>query len=320
MKHVLGYPLLFVAASLALVAGVLICVFTPDLLLFKRGANFTVQIMLGYLILGLLLFILNHNALMYTALGCCAVLCIHLKSASNQHLMFPSPTGETPQVTCALINLSLSEDLAITTKSIHNTMADVILFQEYTPDWDDFLQTELSATYPYRALMTRIDPFGMAWYSRHPIMLADTFSAADIPNLMVNVALQNKIRVNFISVHTRVPSDALAYRHIRQHFHEVSGHLDAINEPLIVAGDLNLPSWTNEVMEFKLQSRLTDSRRDIVPASMQGSVSFFKVPVDHILYSSDLECTGFHEVLGAKDGHLGIVGNYQLVAEEILPE
>jgi endonuclease/exonuclease/phosphatase (EEP) superfamily protein YafD len=276
--------------------------------------------MIGYLFLGLILFMMNRTTLMFASLGCCAALCIHLKSASNQHLMFPTPAEEAPKVTCAMINLSLSDDLELTRKSIHNTMADVILFQEYTPDWDNFLQTELSATYPYRALMTRIDPFGMAWYSRHPIMLSDTFSAADIPNLLVNVALQNNVFVNFISVHTRVPSDAMAYRHIRRHFNEVSMHLDALKDPLIVAGDLNLPSWTNEVMEFKLQSKLTDSRRDIVPASIQGSVSFFKVPVDHILYSADLECTAFHEVLGSKESHLGIVGNYQLVGDEILPE
>jgi len=229
---------------------------------------------------------------------------------------FDPDHGWGPQLACALINLSLSEDLEVTTQTIHNTQADVIVFQEYTPDWDDFLRDEISELYPYRAYMTRIDPFGMAWYSRYPIMLADTFSAADIPNLLINIELQPGTLVNLISVHTRVPSDANAYRNIRQHFHEVSQHIYALDYPVVVVGDLNLPSWTNEVMEFKLQSKLKDSRRDIVPASMQGSFSLLKVPVDHIFFSSDLECTSFQEISGREDGHLGIIGSYQLVDQK----
>ncbi len=315
MKRIFGHPLLIVVSAALLIAVVLICVFTPDLFLFKRGANFTVQIMLGFLLLGMLLFFFNQRVLMYTSLVCCGALCIYLKSASNQNLRLPAQS-EAPQLTCALINLSLSDDFEITTQTIHNTTADVIVFQEYTPDWDDFLRTDLAATYPYRAVMTRIDPFGMAWFSKFPIIVADTFSAADIPNLLVNIELQTDVLVNMISVHTRVPSDAKAYRDIRRHFHEVSEYVDLLDHPVVIAGDLNLPSWTNEVMEFKLKSKLTDSRRDIIPASVEGSVSLFKVPVDHIFFSRDLECTSFQLITGARDGHLGIVGSYQLIEEE----
>ena len=315
MKRVFGHPLLIVLSVTVLIAGVFFCIFTPDLFWFKRGANFTVQIMLGYLVLGMLLFIFNQRLLMYTSLGCCAVLCIYLKGASNQNLRLPAPTEE-PQLSCALINLSLSEDFEVTRNTIRNTQSDVSVFQEYTPDWDDFLRNEIGTSYPYRSYMTRIDPFGMAWYSRYPIMLADTFSAADIPNLLINIELEEGTLVNLISVHTRVPSDANAYKSIRQHFHDVSQHIRALDYPVVVVGDLNLPSWTNEVMEFKLQSKLKDSRRDIVPTSLQGAFSLLKVPVDHIFYSGDLECTSFQEISGKAEGHLGIIGNYQLVGQD----
>jgi endonuclease/exonuclease/phosphatase (EEP) superfamily protein YafD len=314
MKRVFGHPLLMVVSAAVLIAGVFVCVFTPDLFWFKRGANFTVQIMLGYFLLGMLLFVFNQKHLMYTSLACCAALCIYLKSASNENLRLPA-RSEGPQLACALINLSLSEDFDVTNTTIHNTQSDVIVFQEYTPDWDDFLRGEIGKSYPYRAYLTRIDPFGMAWYSKYPIMLADTFAAADIPNLLINIELQPGTLVNLISVHTRVPSDANAYRHIRQHFHEVSQHMNALDLPVIVVGDLNLPSWTNEVMEFKLQSKLKDSRRDIVPTSMEGSFSLLKVPVDHIFFSNDLECTSFQEIDGKGESHLGIVGSYQLVTK-----
>jgi endonuclease/exonuclease/phosphatase (EEP) superfamily protein YafD len=164
--------------------------------------------------------------------------------------------------------------------------------------------------------MTRIDPFGMAWFSRHPIMLTDTFSAAEIPNLLVNVQLPDGLLVNMVSMHTRVPGNAAAYKNIRRHFHEAAEYMQSLEDPVIVAGDLNLPSWVNEVREFKLQGQLKDSRRDILPASMQGTVNLLKVPVDHILFTADMECTAFHEILDAKDGHLGIVGTYEYVEKE----
>lgn len=315
MKRLYGHPIFIVIVAAVLITVMLACVFTPDMFLFKRGANFTVQIMLGFFALGMLMFVSNQRLLMYTSLICCALLCIHLKSTSNQNLRLPAQS-EGPQITCALINLSLSDDFEVTTNTIRSTPADVIVFQEYTPDWNDFLQSDLLDVYPYRAMMTRIDPFGMAWFSKYPILVADTFSAADVPNLLVKVKVMENVRVNLISVHTRVPSDANAYKHIRQHFHEVSEHMYSLRDPVLVAGDLNLPSWTNEVMEFKVQSKLTDSRRDITPTSMQGSVSLFKVPVDHIFFSEDLECTSFQVITGARDGHLGVLGSYQLIEKE----
>src|SRR5690606_29235014 len=124
-------------------AGVVFCVFTPDVSFLKQGVHFTVQIMLGYLLLGIIQLIFNREFLMPVSLACCVVLCIHLKSASNQHLRFPVPT-DAPQVKCALINLSLSEDFEATMAAIHGTDADIIAFQEFTPDWDDALNSDLA--------------------------------------------------------------------------------------------------------------------------------------------------------------------------------
>jgi endonuclease/exonuclease/phosphatase (EEP) superfamily protein YafD len=315
MKRMLGRPLIAVIGAAILVAGVLFCTFTPDVFVFKQGANFTVQIMLGYFAFGMLMLILRREFLMYTSLACCAALCIYLKSASNQHLRFPNPT-DAPKITCALINLSLSDDFEATMETIRKADADVVAFQEFTPDWDDVLNSDIAGMYPFRAVMTRIDPYGMAWFSKRQILLSDTFAYAGIPNLLATIEVQPDVRMHLISVHTRVPADASAYRDIKRHLFGVSEYMESLDDPAVVVGDLNLPSWTTEVMQFKLDSRLSDSRRDIIPASVQGNVSFFKVPVDHIFFSRELECTGFQAIAAKGDNHLGIIGTYQLKVPE----
>ena len=66
------------------------------------------------------------------------------------------------------------------------------------------------------------------------------------------------------------------------------------------------------MLEFKFNARLKDSRRDGIPRSPEGAVSFFGVPVDHIFFSEQLECTEFRVIKNENASHLGIVGTYQL--------
>lgn len=314
MRQFFGHPVSTIVFSAFLLGGVALCIFTPDLFVLKRGADFTVQIMLGYLLFGMLLLVLGRDSLMLVSFASCAILCLHLKRTSYQSLRLASPTDE-PKVALAMINLSLSDDFEVTSGTIDMLTADLMLFQEYSPGWDDYLREKLRKTYPYQVEMTRIDPYGMAWYSRYPIVAADTFLAGGIPNLYVAVEPQKNKPIHFVSLHTFVPVNTNAYREIRNHLREVTRHVQSLDGPLVVAGDFNLPSWANEVRDFKQQAQLHDSRRDIVPASMQGSVSFFKVPVDHIFFTADLECTDFRVITGARDSHLGIYGCYQLVRD-----
>jgi endonuclease/exonuclease/phosphatase (EEP) superfamily protein YafD len=47
---------------------------------------------------------------------------------------------------------------------------DVLLLQEYTPEWHEAAKVVLSADYPYSSVVTRDDSFGVALYSRLPFV------------------------------------------------------------------------------------------------------------------------------------------------------
>jgi endonuclease/exonuclease/phosphatase (EEP) superfamily protein YafD len=297
--------------AVGLVMGALLCVFTPDVFFLKQSTYFTVQIMLCYFLLGMFFFLVNQRNLMLTSLLCCGFLSLYLKSSSNGHLRLAVKTEE-PEIRVAMMNLSNAEDYFGTMEAIVEKDADVWTFQEITPDWYHVIDLALCDYYPHAATLLRIDPYGMVVFSKFPIQDIDTFYFQGIPNLVVTIDVQGSSGIHLVSSHTTAPVNSEAYRMIREHFRTVSRYITTLSGPVITCGDYNLPSWATELKEYKALAQLNDSRRDIIPASNQGSLSIFKVPVDHIFFTHDIECTAFRVIQDENARHLGISGTYQL--------
>ena len=300
----------------AMLMVVVLCISPPDILLLKRVANFTVQIMLAFFAAGMLFFLLGNKRLVLASFASCALLCLYLKSVSNQNLRLATSNSE-PRISIANINLSLSDEYNSTLSTIINTDADLISFQEVTPDWHEILSELLSQKYPYQSSVVRIDPYGLAMYCKYPFSDVDTFYYDEIPNLRVTLTSEDDKKIHIVSSHTSVPATREAYTSIREHFEVISDYRAALKDPVITVGDYNLPSWSDEIKYFKFLTDLNDSRRDIVPVSMQGNFSLLKVPVDHIFYCDRIECTDFQVLTSKNANHLGILGSYQLIASAL---
>lgn len=311
LRRLLLSNFLQVSLSLLLLFGAALCMFTPDVFLLKWGATFTVQIMLAYLALSMLFLFTSQQRLMLVCLVCCGMLAMYLKNSSNGHLRLASKTEE-PELRIGHINLSLAEEYEATVRTILDTDLDVWTFQEMTPDWDQVLEDALCDQYPYDATFVRIDPYGLSVWSKYPLEVIDTFNFDGIPNLRVSIPVGGERYVHIVSSHTKAPVNSSAYHDIRMHFREISRYIRTLDGPVITCGDYNLPSWAPEVKEYKNLAELQDSRRDINPASVQGSFSLFKVPIDHIFYTDEVECTSFRVIDDIKSRHLGIIGTYQL--------
>ena len=314
MRRILESSITQVTLATLILGVALLCIFTPDVILIKRGANFTVQIMLLFLFLGIGFLMLGQKRLMFTSLFACGILSLFLKNASDQSLRFPS-ANEQPQVSVAHIDLSLSDDYTETMRIIWSTDVDVISFQEYTPDWHNYLQQELQAHYPHQNIMMRIDPFGMALYSKYELSNVDTviFNEFDeMPCLYATLGVDEETQVHVVSAHTLPAVNRSAYERIRSHFSLISNFIDELDGPVITVGDFSLPSWSQEIKDFKDNSSLSDSRRDMVPAVFNKPLFMLNIPIDHIFYSDDIECTSFKVIDSQEGSQLGILGKYQL--------
>ena len=275
------------------------------------GARFAAQIMLGYLLLGFVFLFFRQQKLMFTSFACCAGLCLFLKYASDGQLIFPVKSdGNTLNV--AHFNVSSSmNDFQETIKEILAIDADVISLQEVTPDWDYELKSSLQKKYPYSKTVVRLDPFGLAIYSRLPLISTDTFMYEDIPNIVGTVQVNDKQQeVCFIASHTLPVFYTNDYERQRNHLMAIAKYSSSTNCPVITIGDYNAVPWSYEIQDFKAAANLNDSRRGFMPAS-DGAFSLFQIPSDHIFYSDHLECVDFQEINNSSSEHLGIVGSYQ---------
>lgn len=310
VTKILNLKYIHLSLSALIILGALVCIFPPEFFIFKMSAQFAVQIMLSYLAIGLLFLIVGHRKLMFTSFACCAGLCLFLKYVTNSELVRAQPTTEET-FNVAHFNVSATDDYEFMIAEILASKADLISFQEVTPDWNIVLQESLSEFYPHSKTVVRFDPFGLAVYSKLPFNSVDTFMTEDVPNILGTIGLDKSgNEICFITSHALPPFYTSDYKKLRNHLHKIATFSNQSACPVITIGDYNAVPWSYEIQDFRAVSKLNDSRRGFFPNS-KGSFSIFQLPSDHIFYSSQLECIHFEDLEHSVAGHLGVKGAYQ---------
>ena len=309
MKNFLEKKWVELTLAISILGVGLLCVFTPDTAIIRRGADFTAHLSILFLFLGMFFLVFDQRRLMFTSLITCAILSLFLKQESNSNLTFPEENLNR-NITIAHINVSNAEQgYSEVLSKILEIKPDVISFQELTPDWDVQLKTQLHEFYPNINNLVRIDPYGMAIYSRFEILNSDTLEHNGIPNLKSTLDLGDDRKLNLISTYVLPSFDNIARLQIKEHFNYLAQKITKHSEPTILLGDFNLVYWSNEIRTLRNSIDLENSRRDI-------SDSVLKLPYDHIFYTRELECTAFNDITGLDARHLGILGTYQWKSEE----
>ncbi len=291
-----------------LIAGTLFSIFIPDWEFAHKTSEFTVHIMVGLLGLGLLFLSLDQRRLLFVSFACCAALCIFLKNASNENLLLPDINLE-PKISIAHFNVSNFErGFEQLDEFIETYKPDLISLQEVTPDWGMYIKQSLNEAYPHQNIQVRIDPYGMAILSKHNLVKKDTFQYNKIPNLLTELQLGNR-KILVLSSYLLPPLGEKSDIRSKEHLQLISKKIKKTRKPVISLGDFNMVYWRNEIREFRKESDLFNSRRDFTPLG-------FRIPHDHIFYSSKLECTNFKEHRDDASNHLGIFGTYQFKSSD----
>lgn len=300
-----GIPILVVLITL-------ICVFTPPVLFLKQIADYTFYIMIGLMALGFSAFLVRQERIMLISLLCCCVLCLHLKRSANKQMRL-SPVTSNPSLKISHVSLGNAEnDYDLVIDYLIQLDVDLISFQELTPDWNSELTRRLASKFKYITTMTRLDQYGMGFFSRIPFQALDTIYFHDVPNLIGSIMLDAGHTCNIISCQVVPPVNQAAFSTIAKHFHYLTDYMKSLDGNVIVVGDLHLPQWATEIQQFKVEAYLLDSRRDTNPRNEDGSFSLPRIPVEHIFYGGQYECTSFSEIGNNIVGRVGITGTYQI--------
>ncbi len=291
--------------AILIVCSAFFCVLPTDISLIRSGANYTVHIMFANLALGLLFLIFNEKKLLFTSFFACAVLCLFLKSSSNDVLKLPNKTIQATLNVAQLNIASTHEHIYETIQSIKNTDVDILSIQEVNPDMAILLKEELSQIYPHRAIVhSKKDFLGIGIFSKLPFLSIDTFYVNyvdDIPNLKVDVICADQ-RTSVVSSFVYPELSSADDSKIVAQFEAMTSYVSELPNPVISIGDFNQLQFSNYLKELKRETLLNDSRR----------FQFFDNPTDHIFYSSHFDCVEFQTISNRFTNHLGIKGSYQL--------
>ena len=130
-------------------------------------------------------------------------------------------------------------------EQVRENKPDVLLIQEFAPDWAEALNAAIGSDYPHRLLLpSATDSAGLGLYSRLPIRNVSSGIApgrAGRPQQRVELALANGKVIALYNVHLKSPRTAGDAADGRLAFAQLLDAVAAERIPFIVAGDCNFP-------------------------------------------------------------------------------
>jgi len=207
------------------------------------------------------------------------------RSVSNTDL---KQDFEGPQLRLMSSNLlSSNTDYETHMQRIKSVNPDVIVFQEYTYQWQSALSSSLTE-YPYKVEEPASHAFGNALYSKYP--LRNMRSVAFVDEMRKSVegtVMVGNISLKVFGTHAPPPMSRNGYDDRNLHLKNISDKVHAYTAPLVIMGDLNISPWSSHFRNFISAANLHDGRRGqgILP-TWPTEIPLLQIPIDHILFNA----------------------------------
>ena len=161
---------------------------------------------------------------------------------------------------------------------------DIIVIAEFTPAWRDNLEF-LHESYPYRLGDARLDPWGLAVFSRLPFSEAELIDLAQMDTVHARFIVKaGDTPLEVFAVHLLSPTSFILARDRNRQLEELADLAMASEYRQIVIGDLNLTPFSPLFNRFLNRSGLEDARRvDGFHITWPTSALPLWIPIDHAL-------------------------------------
>ena len=198
----------------------------------------------------------------------------------------PAPAATTP-VRLIAANLHYSqEDPTAARAYLARQSADLLVLSEFTPRWRQKL-SDLERTYPYFALRTRWNPWGIAVYSKYPIRAIENLDLGDDVSSHLRILVQLPAGLAEIyAVHFTSPSSPSQAQQRNTQLRKLAERLAAADPalPRIVAGDFNSTPYSPFFGDLLRDGSLRDGGRPFgLNATWPTWLAPPWIPIDHCL-------------------------------------
>ncbi len=296
---------IFVAAMIILAT--VLAIFLPVIDLNEHFQDYLVHFLIFLIFSGLMGLVINNKIVLYTSFSCAAALAIFLKNASNTELKNPK-LNEKDKITVVHLNMSLISDIATVQNIIRDSTIDVISFQEYTPDWANIIPLIISSNFPYAYEDVRMDLFGKSIFSRIPIQNPKVIEFLGIPNIELQMEVGEEI-FTILSLYLTPALDNRSKGVAKSQIEELNKYCLSEKKTRIIMGEFNQVYWSHDIITFRTKTGLLNSRRNVSPNT-------FKMPYNHIFYTSNVECYYFDEIRDDSGEYVGSKSSFQLKSDK----
>ena len=213
--------------------------------------------------------------------------------------------GDGPQLRAAHFNVLQSNEAY---EGVIRTMllaaADVISVQEVDPEWAAALIEGLSASYPHHVIAAHTNCYGIALFSRVPLIDAHVVHLGASPAIDAHVAIGSR-RVHLIAAHTSSPGSPGHFSARNHQFELLRDHVRASTEPVIVIGDLNATPWDKDLQRLLAATGLR-THADVYDPTFPSELHMALIPIDHVLAPAGISVAQHSVHLPGSD-HRGLV-------------
>jgi endonuclease/exonuclease/phosphatase (EEP) superfamily protein YafD len=200
-----------------------------------------------------------------------------------------SPACAGPSITVATVNVQFSNPRPEAFRAWLATQpADLLVIQEVTEAWAALIESMPS--YPYRHVVSRADPYGLAVLSRLPLeSVAWVDLAGDGLPSLAGIVDAGGQRVRFLGLHTHWPITPSLAAARDEALRNAAALASAADLPVVLLGDLNLTPDSPAFDGLLEQGGLRDTLRGRGwnPTWLAGFWPL-ALRIDHVLVSSEL--------------------------------
>ncbi|TDU64525.1 endonuclease/exonuclease/phosphatase (EEP) superfamily protein YafD [Prosthecobacter fusiformis] len=166
--------------------------------------------------------------------------------------------------------------------------ADVIFLMEVDSAWATALDS-LKETHPHHLLRTQEDNFGVALFSRVPLLQAEVFQTSDeaMPSVIARLMHAGR-EMTLVGTHPLPPIGPRLSASRDTQLLAIAGYVKELNTPVLVIGDLNATPWS-QGMRMLRRGNALGYRSATSPSKPTWKVgTIFAVPIDHALCTPPL--------------------------------
>ncbi len=256
---------------------------------FDLFSHFRVQYFIGLALLAVILLFSRRYALA-ACFGAFAV--ANLATIAPLYVGRPSGSAtNSPLRRAMLMNVKTQSGRPeLVGQAITQHHPDVLVLEEVNEKWLSALSVPLQP-YGYRKAEPREDNFGIAMFSRFPMVHSDIRmeGAAEVPMVVVELDTPDG-PLTVIGIHAVPPAGQEGTRLRNDQLARLPEIVKQARSPVLLLGDLNTTPWSQCFRSLLQQSALQDSARGRgVQPTWPTFMPLLWIPIDHCLHTAGIQ-------------------------------